>query len=452
MRVPGRVSHSGRRPGKGWTWFRTRGTDGAASALGAVGELFVLAGFAVFAAASEIRVDTDVPEAVAGDGRCSLIEAMDNANGDRRIHLDCGAGSGADRIILAAGGIYLLTGPYGDGANGLPAVTAPLIIDGNGASIERDAEASVFRIFESRSVLVLNSLTVAGGFADVGGGLLSNGHLTLNDVRVSDNAANRGGGIAASGELVLNRTRVVSNRAGAGGGISLGLTDRAGHSRAELNASLLQDNYADRFGGGVEMNTRDDRHPGGGAVELTAWDTTLRGNTALFGGGGLSVGGSARARLVHSVVAGNTVIASRARGGGGILLAGRARADLVDTTVSANLCASGRGGGLLAADPGCRYTVERCVIAGNRAHADHELSVPPGAFVSRGFNCMGHDRVTSAAAGAAPWHASDVIATRDGCEPLPLRQLVTGVPVCTCGSPSADVPDVPSRLVPPSAP
>src|SRR5215207_1888446 len=54
------------------------------------------------ALAATIQVSPATPPAIKADGKCSLIEAIVNANRDARTHLDCVAGSGADTIVMPA--------------------------------------------------------------------------------------------------------------------------------------------------------------------------------------------------------------------------------------------------------------------------------------------------------------------------------------------------------------
>ena len=49
--------------------------------------------------AAIIEVTPGTPPSINADGKCSLIEAIVNANRDRRTHLDCVAGAGADTIV-----------------------------------------------------------------------------------------------------------------------------------------------------------------------------------------------------------------------------------------------------------------------------------------------------------------------------------------------------------------
>src|SRR6185436_2107158 len=86
------------------------------------------------ATATTINVTTDNPN-IAADGNCSLIEAIVNANNDAATHADCAAGSGADTIVLPTGTHKLtnVNNTYYYGPTGLPLITSPITIQGNGA-------------------------------------------------------------------------------------------------------------------------------------------------------------------------------------------------------------------------------------------------------------------------------------------------------------------------------
>jgi hypothetical protein len=103
------------------------------------------------ATAATITVTTDNPNIIS-DGQCSLIEAIVNANNDAATHADCAAGSGADTIVLPANANVTLSAVYGNTYGqfgdpiGLPPITSQITIEGNGATIARQAGAPAFRL------------------------------------------------------------------------------------------------------------------------------------------------------------------------------------------------------------------------------------------------------------------------------------------------------------------
>jgi CSLREA domain-containing protein len=62
--------------------------------------------------AATIAVTTTEDE-LATNGRCSLREAVRNANADADLHPDCPRGTGQDRIVLAPGTYTLALGGRG---------------------------------------------------------------------------------------------------------------------------------------------------------------------------------------------------------------------------------------------------------------------------------------------------------------------------------------------------
>ena len=110
------------------------------------------------ATAATITVTTNNPNIVS-DGQCSLIEAIVNANNDAATYPDCAAGSGADTIVLPANANVMLQTPtyYGRPTAqvsatplGLPLITSRITIEGNGATIARQANAPDFGLMAVR--------------------------------------------------------------------------------------------------------------------------------------------------------------------------------------------------------------------------------------------------------------------------------------------------------------
>ncbi|MGH8614785.1 MAG: hypothetical protein ACREYF_22850, partial [Gammaproteobacteria bacterium] len=164
------------------------------------------------ALAATIPVTAGTPPAIDPDGKCSLIEAMENANGGA-IHADCVAGTrGGDIITLPAGSTQSLTAAH-NADNGLPVVASRITIQGNGSTIKGpDPYADDFRILAvgAPGNLTVNNCTISQGntYYSGGGAGIANfgGTLTLNSSTVSDN----GGflGIFNQGTLTLNSSTV----------------------------------------------------------------------------------------------------------------------------------------------------------------------------------------------------------------------------------------------------
>lgn len=133
-----------------------------------------------------------------------------------------------DTIELAQGCIYELTWieDMTNGNNGLPVIVTDLIINGNGATIQRTENADHFRILQigTKSTVTINDLTIRNGYADGtsaleneylgrGGGILNRGILTINSSVITENYAGFVGGIVNTGTLTINRSTVSHNNA-----------------------------------------------------------------------------------------------------------------------------------------------------------------------------------------------------------------------------------------------
>lgn len=154
------------------------------------------------------------------------------------------ANPGVDTLALSAGCDYVFTGPqnFSYGPNALAAVSSPIVIEGNGATLSRSSQTD-FRFFfigadPANSAtegygtlgpgdLTLRDLTIRGGSAvggsasagggggGLGGAIFNQGKLTLDGVLMVDNLAQGGAsGVAGTGY--------------AGGGISTDSTDQKG--------------------------------------------------------------------------------------------------------------------------------------------------------------------------------------------------------------------------------
>src|SRR6266850_1170019 len=114
---------------------------------------------------------------IANDGFCTLPEAIIAANtrtASGSMAGECPAGSsGGNIIVLQTGATYTVVAPHNSlyGPNGLPGVTSPIAVVGNGAIIE-NAGAANFRLFyiSPAGSLTLQSLTLRKGAAKGGDG------------------------------------------------------------------------------------------------------------------------------------------------------------------------------------------------------------------------------------------------------------------------------------------
>lgn len=205
--------------------------------------------------------------------------------------------------------------------------------ENNTITIQRDASASNFRIFELTGLgnVTLDRLTVSNGTVtgDSGGGIKnSTANLILTETTVSGNsAANGGGGIYNSGTLTLTRSTISGNStSGAGGGI---------------------------------LNTD-------GAIAVT--NATISGNTATNGGGGIAL-----------------------TSGGALTTA-----SMTNSTIARNSAVSGGGIYLNPGTPAPIATLSNTIVAENSASSNSNLDTGGGTVADNGSNLIGGDARLSA--------------------------------------------------------
>lgn len=273
--------------------------------------------------AAQITVNDAGTALLAGDGRCTLREAMRAANTDTASGVaagECAAGSGADTIVLAAATqLYTLAvvdAVGTSGSNGLPIVVTPITIEGNGATLQRSGAAGTpdFRLFEvaPNGNLTLRNLHLRNGRAQNGGALYNNaGTVTVEGGEVSASVAVcDGGGIATFGGIML------------------------------FKSSTARDNVAGCSGGGVFARS--------GVISI--YESTLAANVSSGGGGGGVMLFETSGILFGATVDGNTAVLD----GGGVLTHGAATVtQIVSSTISNNRCEplptasiGGNGGGV----------------------------------------------------------------------------------------------------------
>jgi hypothetical protein len=316
-------------------------------ALAAVGACVVVA--ALGGGSAGAFAFSNVPCSGQGGGAAGLVAAINAAN----------AGGGGF-VNLAAGCTYSLSSANntidGAGTNGLPVVTSPITINGNGATIA--GNNSSFRIIAISGAaggsLTLINVTVTGGSASgdgpagFGGGIFNfQGTLTLIHSVVTGNSASGAGGGIASGTmgpgpaptLTLVNSEVSSNTVppdgmGGGGILNLGGT-------LNVNNSTIDHNSGSGGGGIASGNGKG----GGPGAFATINNSVISDNSATggedTGGAGISNGGT--------LVLNNTQLTNNnADGGVGGGLLNHATATLNNVSVTGN--SAGIGGGIANAN------------------------------------------------------------------------------------------------------
>jgi len=173
-----------------------------------------------------------IPTRAQGSATCDYTVAAADVTGLINAITNANASIGPETICLATDSTYTLTAvdnTTDEGANGLPVITDPLTIQGNGAVITRESTAPAFRFFQidpatgyPASGLTLSHLTLSGGSSDTqnGGAIyVRNAPLTITNSTFENNAANYGGAIYAVGEfrratpIEISTTTFESNQA-----------------------------------------------------------------------------------------------------------------------------------------------------------------------------------------------------------------------------------------------
>src|SRR5581483_726234 len=216
----------------------------------------------------------------------ALITAINNANA-----------AGTATINLASGCTYDITSPDHP-HDGLPTITGNLTINGNGATITRDAGALPFRILDVTGQLKMNSATLSNGSLDppsVGGEeggdlfVAFGAQATLSSMTITGGRAQEGGGIATEGTLSASNVKINGNTAinnGCGGGLYIGSgvsnnTMITGNS--PLGGGIYSDGQLTVNGSTITNNSVPGTRPEGGGVwndgPAGFTNTQISGNT-----------------------------------------------------------------------------------------------------------------------------------------------------------------------------
>jgi hypothetical protein len=352
----------------------------------------LLLALAQSASAATITVTTNVPDINDGDGQCSLIEAIINANNDAATHPDCPAGSGADTIVLPKGSTITLTKYYTDyfGYTGLPGLNSSIIIEGNGSTVTRKSDAPLFRlmaVYGSGNVTVKN-ITLSGGSLysytestygycggaiyngatlalinatisgnrGTGGGIYNSGIVTIDSSTISGNIGYNaygyggGGGISNVGTLTISNSRILNNTAAAapgwnhdwsaGGGILNYHSGILHVSNSTISGNKVAGFYADDDGWGGGIYSR-------GYTVFAISSSTISGNRAGFGSGiyNWTYRRVEASTIIGSTIAGNIAVYA----GGGIYTSGNLVIE--NSSISGNIAKGnsnypGYGGGI----------------------------------------------------------------------------------------------------------
>ena len=242
------------------------------------------------ASAATLTVNTTADNLVAGDGKCSLREAIANVNAAAdTTGQDCAAGSGGGDSIKFA---FAMPATIRLRLGQLRIQHDVSLLNPAPGSLHLDA-AHRTRVFEiAAGTTSMVNLTIEHGKADNGGGAMVDSGATLSLARsaLTDNIAGTdddkdflsgyGGGIYSAGTLNLTACRLLRNKASSPfGSVGGGIANTGG--TVALTDCTLAGNTADTEGGAI--------FSGSGTVTLIG--CTLHGNKAAsadypsYGGG-----------------------------------------------------------------------------------------------------------------------------------------------------------------------
>jgi CSLREA domain-containing protein len=287
---------------------------------------------AVYAAGLTVNSTSDT--AIAGDGLCTLREAIVNANTDSdSTNGDCTAGSGDDTITFSIAGEITL-------GSILPNITTNITIigpDEASLSINGNNAGSIFTV-DSVGMLSLEKLTIANVYSNDYGAIYNNrGTVTATDITFFNNKAKyAGGGIYNNfGSVAIIDSTFSGNSGWSSGG---GIYNYAG--TLTVSGSTFSDNdspYGSSNGGG-----------GGGGIyniygTVTVTNSIFLNNTVdgyAVTGGGISNEYLGTLRVIDSTFTGNS-----AHRGGGIYNGFSGKLNVENSTFSSN-SATLEGGGI----------------------------------------------------------------------------------------------------------
>jgi len=321
--------------------------------------------------AATINVTTKDPS-IRPDGKCSLIEAIVNANADAAFFADCPAGSGPDTIVLPVKGNLGVRNQYADayGPTGLPLITSQITIQGNGAKIHRQGGPAFRLITVSQTGdLTLQDVEIGNGRSSNGAGILNKGTLTVQNSTISGNSSQIGGGVANYGSLSIENSTITKNSAGSGGGVSNGGFGSlySPSSVGSLRPGAACFNYYWYFYGSYVYC----RYAYSGA--LTISNSTISKNSGGSGGGVLNIAGTIA--INGSTISGNNGF-NNAGDGAGVFNSGGLldvygkyfpAADMTIATSTISKNSGGQGGGIF--NEGI-ITIENSTISANKASDD----------------------------------------------------------------------------------
>jgi hypothetical protein len=328
-----------------------------------------LAGIALLLAVNGAPAGAAGPAAtISVDGvTCTLADAITAANTNVATG-GCTAGGGADTLNLTAN--IVLTAA-------LPNITTPVTIEGNGHTISRQAGSPDFRILTvSGANLTLNSATISGGTAVVGGGVLASlSTVSITNSVIVGNSANQGGGLRSdTSTLTVTNSTISGNTAFDSTGRSGGGILASGSPVTILNSTISGNSV-----GGASAG----QGQGGGIYQisnsLVVTNSTISGNSAGNNGGGIRISSG-------TLIVTNSTISGNSTGSGGGITTNGPTVTIINSTVSGNTASLFAGG--IYRFSGAAVTVRSSIVAGQASGGDCNTTLTTGGYnIESGTTC-----------------------------------------------------------------
>jgi predicted outer membrane repeat protein len=315
---------------------------------------------------------TTLADSGAGSLRDTLAKADASPGSDTiRFKLPAPPAHGENVILLTSGeltskGNVTITGP-GRGKLIVDANNASRVFDINDGSATTDSPATISG---------LSIIRGAAGGSD-GGGVFSTESLTLNNVVISKCSATYGGGVGVNDSSGPPETVTISNSfvtdnsaSNAGGGI-----DVFGLKEISIKKTVVTGNTSAFLAGGIYARIRST----GTGIAITG--STISSNSAAVAGGGVWLVNSATSAKAKSTISGSVFAynSSTGAGGGGIVIFRSGSAAITGSTIRNNSAVYYGGG--VSDIYGAALTISNCTIAGNRTTPNAAGQGGGGIFV-----------------------------------------------------------------------
>ncbi|HEY1270226.1 MAG TPA: hypothetical protein VGH16_23415 [Candidatus Binatia bacterium] len=311
--------------------------------------------------AGAIAVTAKTPPDVNADGKCSLIEAIVNANNHATTYSDCpGATAGPNTIMLPKGSQIFKqsVANYGPENLAVPSITSDITISGHGAKITRakGTPAFLFLHIATGGKLTLQDATVSGFAATAStAGALYNGYrgsLIIENSVISGNTASRAGAISNIGYLKITGSTLSKNSADTHAGAIYSYVN----TTTIISNTLITGNTAGRFGGAIYSKY--------GHVYIDG-STFLKNSVGSAPG---YAGGAIHSRHDYLKIDSSLLTTNRAPNGGAIYSinsAGLGVAVHIDGSTLSKNAAGNNGGGVF--NHGGSLVLTNSVVSGNKA-------------------------------------------------------------------------------------